>query len=288
MAFPLSPRLFARTDPFRSPDWRWCAACSLHDRIRQRQRRIRKSDPDWLAPLVGLAELVNPSGGRRRRRTRLVTPELVAAHRLYETNSAIRWELEARLLARQSDEEISAASGTPPAVVATFGRFFFDVRNRLAAADCILIKVIGHDPLRGFEETDLRGLWQYFAFMAGPKMLELVMAVTLDRPLPDWVVEEAPDPASIEQLRTSTKLAILATRRFSGDPRKLLTLRVQALELKRNSGTNVAQVLVTVAGLDGCFGLAGLTVAVESPNKATSRPSSDAAGPPERETAAVA
>ncbi len=215
-------------------------------------------------------------------------PELVAAHQLYQSQSPSRWEVEARILAGQADDEVALSTGHPPAVVAAFERFFFNVRDRLAATDCILINVIGHDPLQGFEEADLRGLWQYFGFMAGPKMLELVMAVTLDRPLPDWVVAEAPNAAAIEHLRTSMKLAILATRRFSGDPRKLLTLRVQALELKRKCGRNGPQVLAAVAGLDGCFGLADLTVAVESPKKATSRPSSDAAGRPERETAAVA
>jgi hypothetical protein len=259
------------SDPIPAPDWRWQIACHLHERARLRRRRRRQSDPEWLQALLALSEVLHPSG-RRGRSRRPVTSELMAAHQLYQSETPLRWEVEARILAGQSDNEVALPTALPPAVVAAFEQFFFNVRDRLAAADCILFGLIGFDPVRGFEEADLRGLWQYFGYTAGPKMLELVMAVTLDRRLPDWAIEEAPDPASIEQLRTSTKLAILATRRFSGDPRKLLTLRVQALELRRNSEPNLAQALAQAGGLDCCFGLADLAVAVESPKKVTSRP----------------
>ena len=173
----------------RRPDWPWQTACHVHERCLSHRRRKRKSDPEWLAQLVALVESLNPSSRPRRRWSWLrssVTPELVSAHQLYERDNppAGRSRL-ASWLARPMRKS-PAPRASAPAVVAAYEQTFFRVRHCLTAGDYILFGVIGYDPFGGFREGDLRTLWAYYGYAAGPKLLELVMAVSLGLPLPDW------------------------------------------------------------------------------------------------------
>jgi hypothetical protein len=285
-----SPCLFPHLDSLRPPDWRWQTALSVHRLVRQRRRRMRKSDPLWLAPLVGLAEELSPSGGRRRQRTRLATPELIAAHRLYQADSPCRWELEARILAGQSDVEIAVSRAIPPAVVAVFEQSFFDVRDRLAAGDFILFGVVGYNPVAGFQEGDLRTLWAYFGYAAGPQFLELMMAVSQDRSLPTWAIDQAPCPAEVEDLVASIRLLLMA----STGPltlsrlRKLRVLHSQVAELAPRPGGNSCLTTSHVPGSTDCFGFGDVAVRAEAPAAAVSEVDSGESASPKREFAEVA
>jgi hypothetical protein len=95
----------------------------------------------------------------------------------------------------------------PPAVVGAYEEFFFSVRDRLDAADFVLSTLIGYTPFRGFDQGDWRGLWAYFAYTAGPKMLEIAMAVSRGRPLPDCAMR---DRASAEVLEFGARAMLLA------------------------------------------------------------------------------
>ena len=231
-------------DPLAAPDWRWQRACALHRRPRRRRRR--PDDPDWLQTLLALAETAYPSGRRRRGPRLLIPPALIEALEVYEGGGQLCWELEARLLAGQTDEDIAAATAVRAAVVAAYERHFFAVRQCLAACDYILSCVVGGVPLQGFDEGDLRGLWAYFGYAAGPRMLELVMAVSLGRPLPDWAVREAPDQAALDSLELAIRAMLMAC---SGamTPSKLRKLRVigaQVADLRRMAPPKALQHLV--------------------------------------------
>jgi len=278
---------------FGPPDWRWRIACHLHavECASGRRRRKRKSDPLWLAPLLGLKRVLDPAGRRRRRSKSAVPPDLVAAHQLYLSNGPSRWETEARILAGQTDDEIACSTGLAPAVVATFEQFFFNVRDRLAAVDLILFDVIGYRPVLGFEGGDLRGLWAYFGYEAGAKMLEIVMAVSQDRPLPAWVVEGAASPASVEQLVAATKRAILALNRSlvsAGKLQKLFVIVLQTLELRKKPAARAQQNMPNVGGPAQGLSIGDLVITVDSPSSPASRSDSDQPDPNERELAEVA
>jgi hypothetical protein len=210
----------------------------------------------------------------------------MSAHQLYQSETPSRWEVEARLLAGQTDNEIALSTGLPPAVVAAFERFFFDVRDRLAAGDYILFGVIGYDVVGGFREGDLRTLWAYFAYSAGPKFFELVQAVSQDRSLPAWVAEQAPDAAAVDRLITVIKATIsVSTGALSlSKLRKLLVLRQQMSEIERNRGSNTCLTAANVPAGTDCCDFGDLVVVVTAPPPADSREST----PLEREFAAVA
>src|SRR4051794_34291513 len=107
------------------PDWRWQAASQPQKR--RRRRRMNRPDPPWLEPLHALKEIVSPCGGRRRRSAEPVSDDLLSAHSLYCTDDPKRWEVEARILAGQSDEEVALSTGTPGGIVCAYEAHFFNV-----------------------------------------------------------------------------------------------------------------------------------------------------------------
>jgi len=212
-----------------------------------------------------------------------VSPNLIIAQQLYENDGPFRWEVEARILAGQTDAEIASATGFPSAVITAFEQHFFRIRDRLAAGDYILFDVVGYDPVHGIERGNLRMLWNYFGYAAGWRMLEIVMAVSQGLSLPSWVIDSAPTPAHLEELVSCTKMAIWASTGplTPKTQRKLLLVQMQMLELRQKSGASAEQTPALGAGSTNCLGHAELDIAVDVPSDAESRPK-------EREFAAVA
>jgi hypothetical protein len=60
---------------------------------------------------------------------------IAAALKLFEENGASRWELEGRLIARESDATISKKMGLARATIATYACLFFAVRSCPQATD---------------------------------------------------------------------------------------------------------------------------------------------------------
>lgn len=156
-------------DPFRPAAFRW-------------ERASRPFDDDrGVDPLTlhvrdyqeAVSDLDNPS----------VCPApqfrlLHRAHRIHAENTEVRWEIEARLLAGQSDTEVAREVGLTRGVVQIFHDVFFVCRDRLHASDSILAKFIGRGPMVGFAPDDLRGVWKWIGYFDGPRKLDAVVAAT--------------------------------------------------------------------------------------------------------------
>jgi hypothetical protein len=87
-----------------------------------------------------------------------------------------RWELEARILARQTDEEIGSKLGVPAPVVAAYEGLFFSVRVKFAATDWIMANVIGPRAYEGTTEDDVELIWKLWGFWGGPMVLDALIA----------------------------------------------------------------------------------------------------------------
>lgn len=185
---------FQRHNLFCPPDWRWRAACILA-RSRRRSRRAIEID-------AGVSMLAGYLRNKEARRRRPVGPlpdysPIQAALSLYESGGDLRNEVQARILARQTDVEIGAVVGLTPEVVLAFEWGFFAVRDRIDARDWIKARAIGVRFLPG----DNAAIWKHFAYYGGPLVLESVMAVTLNRPLPpDTIPTDSRDPLYEEWL----------------------------------------------------------------------------------------
>ena len=95
-------------------------------------------------------------------------PWLAAAHAIVEQDGPRRWEVEAQLLAGQTDEAIGAQCDLPPDVVKCYETVFFSVRSRLGARMWVCNQVIGSGIHRGFSDDEVGPLWATYAYFGGP------------------------------------------------------------------------------------------------------------------------
>ena len=193
---------------------------------------------------------------------------LLEAFALYQSQGQFVWELEAHILAGQTDDGIEAAMAVPAAVVEAYEHAFFDVRRRLEAEDYIFAVAIGRSNFGGHDESDLKGLWAHFGYSAGPRILELVMAVSLGRPLPEWALREAPSAADAELLELRIKAMLIAETGplTPAKLKKLKVVRVQIDELQQKSPPKGMKELVQacVLGAPELFGEASGSAAPTS------------------------
>jgi hypothetical protein len=162
--------------PYRRVDWRWEQARLLfEDSINPSKR---KHDPG-----VRLANAFQAALRRCHRRgddlkLALRMPEAHGAWSLQNGNPHQRWEVEARLLARQSDDEIAEKLLLDAAIVATFASLFFDVRNHLGNKSYIARETIKLHPMP--KEPDLGLYWKFMAYHGGPDILDAVLVDNLE------------------------------------------------------------------------------------------------------------
>jgi hypothetical protein len=151
----------------RAPDWCWQAAGRLAA-IESFDRTIAEHDPGLLAAVTYLRLLAHCNTAEHRLRLAELFPEIERAVEIHSASKyPLRWELESRVLASQDDEAISLTCGVDPAVIATYERLFFNVRDRLSATSWIMRHAIGE-----LTATNVGGIWRHYAFVGGPLVLE--------------------------------------------------------------------------------------------------------------------
>jgi hypothetical protein len=174
--------IYQKWNYFRPLDWRHVAA----EWLIAVRRPWRKRFP--IDPLVArLADFVRAEAGRgKRRRPAEATPDQLAwqeAAALRNGPTPVRVEVEARLLAGQSDAEVAAACGPSGPAVAWYEAAFFNVRDRLGSVDWVFTEVIDTT----FPANDDGPVLRWFAYTGGSKSLALALAVIRGRPLPPAV-----------------------------------------------------------------------------------------------------
>lgn len=163
-----------RIDPLRPAAFRWARA----------QRRLLlgdRLDPRYDDPLTALVLDYQRTICDTELPPKCPAPRfrlLHRAHRVYAENGEPRWELEARLLAGQSDREIARRLGVTRGLVRRYEQIFCTCRDRLRASDCILFTFIGRGPIDGFAPGDLGGVWKWTGYFGGPHMLDGIIAAT--------------------------------------------------------------------------------------------------------------
>jgi hypothetical protein len=166
-----------KKDPCLSPSWRHDRAVAMIET--ERLPSPRKADACVCAYRRFL--LV-----RRRLRTEekqaglaAEAPGLCQAYELYtHAGMEMRGILEARILARQTDEEIAEEMGLLPDAVHWYEQLYFNVRERLHARTWILKTIRGRRQRRGLssteplDATELAEFYKSVAFCGGPVVLD--------------------------------------------------------------------------------------------------------------------
>ncbi|MCE9564152.1 MAG: hypothetical protein K8U57_19080 [Planctomycetes bacterium] len=142
-------------------------------------------------------------------------PEAVrAAYDLSRASELPRQLLEAQLLTPRTHAEVASVCSLPEDVVEAFHELFFDVRPKLRYRDWIQHWAIGGAiPLASGREGEQRAwLWKSLAYNAGHHILDRVVAVMLNRPLPDRLRTSFRTSPVLEErrLRLKTKLFVAA------------------------------------------------------------------------------
>ncbi len=224
------PEYWCPNSFFRSPAWRTLRASYLVENHGKPDPRI---DDEWVEIACGLFTKTK-TGARTP-----LAPEVQAAFELWTANQEPRWVLEARLLTPQTIGEVAEACSLPEPVVDTYGKLFFDVRSRLHLTDWVLAVAIRSTPLNAFAGPQPAGMLKYFGYVGGASVLDTVVALMLDRPLPDQVRERfMMNPTMEEQHhRLKAKLAIASMSGTStGQLASLVKLTEQFHDLEAKAG----------------------------------------------------
>ena len=105
-------------------------------------------------------------------------PEIYFAHWIHEVETSsrsVRWAVEARILAGETDQAIANKNGCRAEVIHAYEALFFSVRDRLQHKDFILHAVLGEDLQCGQKSLENGMLWKLFGFLAGPHVLDALM-----------------------------------------------------------------------------------------------------------------
>jgi hypothetical protein len=163
----------AKGDPFCPPVWRWRYAAQIVERNERINRR--RDDPDCITAVQyqrAIARCKTAAGIENAKRR---SPDLSAAHELFLRADPFTWEIECRVLAAQSPDDIARQCGTSLETIRWFESLFFDVRPYLRATDWIVSRVIGSGVWYGFRDDDLAAIWRYFAYYGGLPSFEVLL-----------------------------------------------------------------------------------------------------------------
>ena len=234
---------FARSSPFRPPDWRWLRAYALLDTYHNFSRK--RDDAETGRALRYLRLLC-----RRPRSAARLFPDVQAAHAVYDEGGPTRLLLEAQLLARQTSSAIGELMNLPAEVVDSYESFFFQCREHLAAHDWVLSQAVDR-PTPGFA-NQVRGITlRAFAFHGGPRVLAAVSPYLLtNRDLFDPPLDLS-TPAGRQEQGVRLAIATQMLPRTSGraEPLKKIMLLLHEIDRNRPFQADPTSLLVRNIGI---------------------------------------
>jgi hypothetical protein len=168
-------------------------------------------------------------------------PAIYYAHWIFEqgttNNRSIRWAIEARILARQSNEEIARKNGCSPDAIEAYESLYFNVRDRLNYRDFVLNSVLGQAAVCGIQPSDQGLLWKLVGYLAGPYVLDAMIS---HFPNPLWAYRQEDVPAffqdaAINILKKKTAIAAMTVPVENHSHMHLIEAFVKYVEIERTT-----------------------------------------------------
>lgn len=154
---------------YRRPvDWRWRRARRL---VRDGKWPIAKADDPWTIEAYRYADARRSLFGKCYFTDRMI--DIHAARKLSRVDSPVRWELEARVLAREQLASVAAKTGVAADTICAYEAVFFHVWPKIDVRDYIHGMVIGSR--RPWMPTRVRDLWCHLAYTGGPFVLDTII-----------------------------------------------------------------------------------------------------------------
>lgn len=230
-------------NPWRPPDARWQRAGGiLNGDMDATPRRDTGEGCRWIKRAQRFRSSYNDARDPRDKMGVLTKyPDIYWANHLYEqslTNDrALRWGIEARLLARETDREIAIKAGCREDAIKAYEALFFCVRDRIDNTDYILNSVLGQAVVRGLQAREHDLLWKLFGYLAGPFVLDAMIS---HFPNPMWAHRPDDVPAffqdaAINLMKKKAAIASLAVPVEGGTQLHLIEAFVKYVEIERTT-----------------------------------------------------
>lgn len=194
-------------DPFMDPARRW-RRCRYLLRNKRWPHPSRDDDLTQQCLRYLYDRRACPDAAARRQLARR-HPAVAAAHRFFvRATPRQRAELEARLLAGQSDEQIAPRCGLPAAAVSAYHDLFFDVRDDLEADGYIYGLIVGLEVDAKLSEQDEGVLLKLLGYAHGPAMIDAALRYFRDPPVLPVCLDGMDGPA-LAELRQRLRVRVL-------------------------------------------------------------------------------
>lgn len=165
-------------DPTRSPAWRWDRAfIHLIDDLTFSADRDDETTGQAITFRKALGACRTPEQKESLRKSESA---MFAAYELYDSDSRKRYEVEARLLAKQSPPEVAQIVGLHKDVVQLYAVVFFHVIDFFSATDWIMGRAIGLGPYSEMTVPELGRFLKAVAFNAGPVVLDALLSTVVN------------------------------------------------------------------------------------------------------------
>jgi hypothetical protein len=136
-------------------------------------------------------------------------PAITEAYRLYTNPVPLkRWELEARLLANETNAVIAAKCGLSVEAVQVYADLFYNVRPVLAADTYVALEVVGGKAHFGIEPDDFEALLKHFGYSFGGYAVDDMLEYIREPPTVPVCLTRLDLPA-LKRLRTQLKLKLI-------------------------------------------------------------------------------
>lgn len=189
---------FQRYNVFCRPDWRMERVLQLVDQLPVPGRCSRRDDLYIREARKFLLRWRRSDDPAQREELFFACPGLYYAYQIHERSlqePEPALFMQARLLARQSWQEIAHCLGTLPETVEWYSRLFFDVTERLVHRDWVMKQVLlpalmrsltdmAASPAGSMARPFLDGTLKLFAYFGGPLVAEVMIHGFLAEPPP--------------------------------------------------------------------------------------------------------
>ncbi len=157
--------------PLCPVDWRWHRARFLAN---GRLKRKGINGDAWIKKALKLIQRLERIHATNRPSRIKVDPAVQQAFDIrFKDVPEIRWELETRLLRRQSIEEIAREINKTPEAILAYEALFFAVLDRFEAKSYIAINAAGRPALLNSKTVDLASIWRCLGYFGAPFPLEI-------------------------------------------------------------------------------------------------------------------
>ena len=155
--------------PLRPPNWRWSRALELIENF-DRVPRADSNDKFVISAFKFGRKLTTSPPDR----VRVIFKNEYLAWKIYsdETYKRLKWEIEARLIARQTSEEIGIRISVIPDVIDIYEKWFYNIRDRANNVGYLYNQLISPLVNTTPRDTDYEMLWKFYGLKADGLVLD--------------------------------------------------------------------------------------------------------------------